>query len=142
MKNTNIIITVFLLIIVAGGAFFAGMKYQQGRSPSLTGRFADGQNARNGQGRTGNVFRPVNGQIIGADDKSITVKLQDGSSKIVIFSNTTQINQASTATKADLKVGATVAVFGSNNSDGSITAQNIQLNPISRLEMATPTPTQ
>jgi flagellar basal body-associated protein FliL len=144
MKNKNIIITILLLIIVAGGAFFAGIKYQQKKIPSFAGQFANGQNLRsgNGQTRTGNAFRPVNGEIISADDKSITVKLQDGSSKIVLLSDSTQINKADTATKADLKVGETVAVFGSDNSDGSITAQNIQLNPILRLGMPTPTPTQ
>src|SRR4030042_6179104 len=144
MKNKNIIITILLLIIIAGGAFFAGMKYQQKKIPSFTGQFANGQNLRNGNGqaRIGNGFRPVNGEIIGSDDKSITVKLQDGSSKIVLFSDTTQINKADTGTKEDLKVGETVAVFGTDNSDGSVTAQNIQLNPVLRMGLPTPTPTQ
>ena len=142
MKNKNMIITILLLIVVASGAFFAGMKYQQKKIPSFAGQFAYGQDQRNGLQRFGNGFRPVNGQIIGSDDKSITVKLQDGSSKIVLFSDTTQINKADTATKEDLKEGDTVSVFGTDNSDGSITAQNIQLNPILRLGTPMPTPTQ
>lgn len=55
--------------------------------------------------------------------------MQDGSSKIVLFSDKTEINKAAEATKEDLKVGEKVAVFGTENSDGSVTAQNIQLNP-------------
>ncbi len=73
--------------------------------------------------------RPISGEILSSDDKSITVKLQDGSSKIVLLSDKTQINKATSVTKLDLKSGEKVAVFGSENSDGSVTAQNIQLNP-------------
>jgi ribosomal protein S1 len=80
----------------------------------------------------------VNGEIIGVDEKSITVKMQDGSSRIVILSEKTEINKAASGTKDDLKVGERVAVFGQENSDGSVTAQNIQLNPMFR---GGPTPT-
>lgn len=63
------------------------------------------------------------------DDKSITVKLQDGSSKIVLLSNTTAYNKSATGAKSDLKTGEKVAVFGTENSDGSVTARDVQLNP-------------
>lgn len=130
MKN-NLILTVIVAIVVGAGAFFGGMKYQQSKQPAFLRQFAGGQGARIGQGnRQG--FRPVNGEIISADDKSITVKLQDGSSKIVLLSDKTEINKASQGTKEDLKVGEKVAAFGQENSDGSVTAQNIQLNPILR----------
>ena len=89
-------------------------------------------------------MRPVSGEILSVDANSLTVKLPDGSSKIVTFSDTTQINKADKATAADLKTGVTVAVFGTTNSDGSVTAQNIQLNPQIRMMapngQATPTP--
>jgi hypothetical protein len=71
----------------------------------------------------------VNGEIIAADEKSITVKLQDGSSKIVLLSDKTEINKTASTTKEDLKVGEKVAAFGTENSDGSVTAQSVQLNP-------------
>ena len=132
MKNTNIIITVLILIIVVGGgAFFAGMKYQQGKQTSLR-QFNGAAGQRNGMGGNRMGFRPVSGEIISRDDKSITVKLNDGSSKIVFFAGNTSINKADQATKEDLKVGEKVAVIGQENSDGSVTAQNIELNPIKR----------
>ena len=68
-------------------------------------------------------------------DDSVTVKLMDGTSKIVLFSDKTEINKAQQAQTADLKVGEKVMVMGQENSDGSVTAQNIQLNPVFRGQM-------
>ncbi|MEM3112690.1 MAG: DUF5666 domain-containing protein [Candidatus Anstonellales archaeon] len=130
MKNGKMIATIAVLILlVGGGSFFAGMKYQQPKRPQ--GRFGNfqGQAGQFGQ-RQG--FRPVNGEIISVDDKSITVKLADNSSKIVLLTDTTTINKTSPGSKEDLKVGEKVAAFGTENSDGSVTAQNIQINPILR----------
>ena len=93
-------------------------------------------NNRTGQGigstRNGNRmgFRPVSGEVISSDDASFTVKLQDGSSKIVLYSSKSTINKASEATKSDVVPGEKVMVMGTENADGSITAQNIQLNPV------------
>ena len=128
MKGQNLFFFLFVLLIVAGGAFYGGMKYQESRLPAFRGQFGGMMGQLNSRGnRTG--FRPVAGEIINIDDKSITVKLQDGSSKIILISDKTSINKADQGSKTDLKNGEQVAVFGSENSDGSITAQNIQLNP-------------
>ncbi len=141
-KNNLIILTIVLVTLAGVGGFAGGMKYQQtkvrtfvGGMMGQNGTFA-GRTAQTGQNRMmGNrgSFRPVSGEIISSDDTSITVKLADGSSKIVMFSEKTEINKADTAQKSDLKVGTKVAVFGQDNSDGSVTAQSIQLNPILRM---------
>ncbi len=134
MKN-NYLITVVLVLVFAGVGFFAGMKYQESKQPSFPRQFAGALGSRTDAGQLqGNRagFRPVNGEIISADDKSITVKLQDGGSKIVFFSDKTAINKAAEGTKSDLKTGERVVVFGQENSDGSVTAQSIQLNPMLR----------
>lgn len=137
------IVLVLLLIVVGIGAFFGGMKYQQNKQPKFNRQFniqgGQGQQIQQGQGqgvqsqlqgRAG--FRPLSGEITSSDGKSITVKLQDGSSRIVILPEKLQINKASEAVKEDLKVGETVMVTGTENSDGSVTAQNIQLGMIER----------
>ena len=125
------------------------MKYQESKRPVFTrgsgnGSATGGRNGGQfggGQNRSG--FRPVAEEIIGSD--SITVKLQDGSSKIVLLSEKTEINKADQAKKDELTVGERVAVFGQENADGSVTAQNIQLNPIMRGGIGAdqqPTPTK
>lgn len=133
---------IVLVVVFTAVGFYGGMKYQQNKPQSFIGQFNNRQGGlrnyqlRNSTGTMRNTginredFRPVAGEIISADDKSITVKLQDESSKIVLINYKTQINKAEIVNKSELKVGEKVSVFGSENSDGSVTAQNVQLNPI------------
>jgi len=139
MKNLYIII--IIAVIVAAGAFYGGMKYGQGKSltpqsfQNMTQQqrqqlFANAgggapSGTRTGQGTSG--FSA--GQIIAKDDKSITIKMQDGSSKIVFYSNTTQVQKSTNGTSADLQIGQEVTANGTSNSDGSVTAQTIQIRP-------------
>jgi len=132
--NKSIIITLLLVVLAAGGSFFAGMKYQESLMSSSARQFGQQLGGRGGgpnaDNRTG--FRPASREIIASDDNSITVKLADGSSKIVLLSDKTIISKSDTVVKSDLKTGEKVAVFGQENSDGSVTAQSIQLNPMIR----------
>jgi hypothetical protein len=151
MNNNNLVIGI-VVITFSVASFFGGMKYQQSKvAPvrqfsTMQGRngFTNGNTVQSGSvknpgivGRMGS--KPVAGEITEATDKSITVKMLDGGSKIVFISSKTQINKASDAALSDLKKGETVSVFGQENQDGSVTAQNIQLNP--RQMMATPSAT-
>ncbi|MFA4998664.1 MAG: DUF5666 domain-containing protein [Candidatus Paceibacterota bacterium] len=130
MKKTLIIVGV--LVLLGAGAFLGGMKF--GESKKSNAGFPQGefQNMQQGAGAglTGsgkNGGGLVNGDILSKDDKSITVKLRDGGSKIVLFSDTTEISKFVSGTSADLEVGKTVTITGKTNQDGSVTAQSIQL---------------
>ncbi|MDD5164395.1 MAG: DUF5666 domain-containing protein [Patescibacteria group bacterium] len=133
-------IIIILVVVVGGGAFFGGMKYAQSKqlkngnfgNLSAAERQQRFQQMGNGMAPTGNRQGGVNsisGEIISQDDKSITVKLNDGGSKIIFYSDTTQVMKFSQGLAADLKIGENVMVNGSSNSDGSITAKSIQLRP-------------
>ena len=127
MKKNSLVITIIVALIVGGAAFYGGMQYQKSQRGNLAGRNGgqagmQGRSFGNAQGA-----RPVSGEIISQDDKSVTVKLQDGSSKIVILSDKTMLNKASEGSKSDLKIGEQVAAFGTENSDGSVTAQTISI---------------
>ncbi len=152
MKKNAIIITIIVAVVALGAGFFGGMQYQKsqprfggnGTFISRQGGFGGaGSGSRFGGAGTGGA-RPVIGQIISSDATGITVKMTDGSTKIVIVSSSTSINKFAPGTKNDLKTGETVAVVGTQNSDGSVTAQNIQLNPEMRFGRASgsPSPTQ
>ena len=137
MKKNMIILPIVVALIVGVIAFFGGMQYQKSQRMTFGGQFAGMGNGQRGmmfqgsrQGMQG--IRPVMGEIIGQDDKSITVKMQDGSTKIIILSDKTTINKASEGSKSDLKVGERVSIFGTQNADGSVTAQNVSLGGMFR----------
>lgn len=148
MKAMKPMYVVGIAVVAIALGFFGGMQYQK-RQVRTT--FANGVPGGNGQffrqagGRQGgqNVRfgggnRPVMGEIVNQDEKSMTVKLPDGSTKIVILSATTSYNKAEPGSQTDLKVGDSVGVFGTTNSDGSVTAMNVQINPMMRGMQASP----
>lgn len=145
MKNQNISTIAIVAIVSLVVGFGGGIKYQSSKKTEFVNQFSGGnRNNFNQQrpqgavrpsgsdqgGQMRGMNRPVAGEIISSDNKSVTVKQLDGSNKIVLISATTQINKAQTALITDLKVGEKVSIFGTSNPDGSVTAQNVQLNPI------------
>lgn len=135
-------IVIAVAVAVGGGSFYEGVKYSQSKTSSGSTQ-RDFQNlspqerqqrfqqmganvdARSGQRVAGGGF--VGGEIISKDDKSITLKLRDGGSKIIFFSETTVISKLASGSASDLEVGKSISVNGVANSDGSVTAQSIQL---------------
>ena len=123
------------VIIVGGVSFYGGMKYAQSATSSGVlqgdrGMTASSMGFRGGRGgnRSGGDF--TTGEIIGKDDKSITVKLRDGGSKIIFYSNATEVSKFVNGNSADLEIGKMVMVNGKANPEGSITAQSIQIRPV------------
>jgi len=139
MNKNTIITAIIVAIVFAGAGFFGGMKYQQRKTPAVVtrapgtfGNFAEGNFAGRG-GRTGGANGGAgfaSGQILKVDSNSITVQLpNNGGSKIVFYSTSTPIGEMKAGSAADLTTGQNVLVTGTPNSDGSVTAQNIQIRP-------------
>jgi hypothetical protein len=136
-------IFIAIVIILGGGSFYGGMKYAESKKPAGArngfanfGNLTPDQQQRfqqmGGAGRAGAGSGGANftsGEIISADDKSVTVKLPDGGSKIIFFSDSTKITKSAEGSAADLTVGETITANGTANQDGSITAETIQLRP-------------
>jgi Domain of unknown function (DUF5666) len=146
-ENTVPVSTILIIVVVGIACFFGGMKYQSTKQPTFNRQAFGGPQGgpsgmRGAMGGRAGANRPVSGEVISTDEKTVTVKMSDGSSKIVLISASTQINKASEATKTDITTGMKVAVFGTTNSDGSVTAQNIQLNPTMNIRGESGTPSQ
>jgi uncharacterized protein YneF (UPF0154 family) len=132
--NKNLILIIILLIVIGTGGFFGGMKYGQSQAlKNLTPEkmreiFQQGRQTFQGQRqRAGQNF--VSGQVISKDEKSVTIKLPDGSTKIVFFSQSTQITKSAEGSIEDIEIGKEILVTGTQNEDGSLTARTIQVSP-------------
>ena len=145
----KILLGVFaVVVVVGGGSFYGGMKYAE--SKSTRGQFsrADLQNlspeerqqriqqfgslgmgSRNGGSGNRAAGGFTSGEILSKDDKSITIKLRDGGSRIIFYSISTEVVKLVSGTASDFEIGKSVVVNGSANQDGSITAQSIQIRP-------------
>jgi hypothetical protein len=141
MQTKSVVITIIISLIVGGGAFYGGTVYEKS---SLTkqgllrntnvqlGNRIQGQGRPQGTGgfnRGGENSGLVTGEIISKDDRSVTVKTRDGGSKIVYFSDSTEIGKIADGSSVDLEDGKQVMINGKANQDGSFTAENIQIRP-------------
>lgn len=145
MKQITMPTVVITAVVALAIGFGTGYLFKGNQQAKLRGTFVNGQiggaqrfnGAKLGDnggamGRGGSV-----GTILSMDDNSVTIKLIDGSSKIILLSETTKYSDSKDATKSDLKIGSDVSAFGTPNSDGSVTATSIQLNP----QFVRPSPT-
>ena len=140
MRN-QMIVAIIITAIVCGGAGFALGKHSGGTSVGLSENGA-GRTFGNGAGgnRTGGRFGGagsgfISGQILSKDANGITVEMhsgaqgQSGGSKIVLLSSSTQVMETAEGSAEDLSVGDQVTVMGTTNTDGSVTAQSVQIRP-------------
>jgi hypothetical protein len=134
-KEINLLAAIVLMIVIAGVAFYGGMSFQ--KSQTAKTRTAAMSRFTGGAGRTGgvlgaggaNINRPVSGQVLSVSDTGITVKMANGTSRIVMIGDSTVVAKSTPGAKTDLTTGQQVMVSGTANSDGSLTAQNIQIQP-------------
>jgi len=148
MKNKIVWFVAAAFLVGGAAGFFGGMKYQQGKVASNAGgarnfqnltdeqrqqlgaNFQGGDGMANGNRNIGNGSGMASGEVISKDDKSITLKLRDGGSKIIFYSGSTKFTKSAEGEIGDVAVGEQISATGSANSDGSLTAQTIQIRPI------------
>lgn len=142
----KIFIIIPLAVAIAAGSFFGGMKYAESKdakdSGGRRGNFSNLANLTPEQrqqkmletggrrvinGGTNGEFAA--GQIISSDGESITVKLNDGGSRIIFYSEATRISKFADGQAGDLENGKNIMASGTKNQDGSLTAQSIQIRP-------------
>ncbi len=71
----------------------------------------------------------LSGTVAAKDSESITLDTRDGSSHVVLVTPMTSVLKSVSGSMSDVSVGSTVIVSGTTNSDGSISANLIQLRP-------------
>ncbi|MEK7625323.1 MAG: hypothetical protein AAB467_03165 [Patescibacteria group bacterium] len=128
----NKVILGIVAVLLIGGSFYGGMNY--GKSSVAVMSTLNRSNFQGGNGgvrgtRVGANGGGASGEIVSMSNSIITLKLRDGSSKLVIFSSSTPVREVTTSDvdPEQLQVGKSISVLGAANSDGSITAESIQL---------------
>ena len=113
-----------------------------GQMGSRNGSFGSGSGSSSisgGSNRIGGNF--AGGMILSKDSDTLTVKATDGSSRIVFWNASTPVTKTVSGTTDDLVSGQEITIIGTQNADGSITAQSIQIRPAnSPMMRATSTP--
>jgi pectate lyase len=116
-----------LCVACAAIFFFVGMFYGKGTAPAApSGRGFSSSSARAFGGTRGG-FGGGSGQVTAKDSQTITLQLQNGNSEVVFYSSSTQVIKPTAATISDVTDGTQVVIVGTQNSDGSLTAQSIQI---------------
>ena len=131
-KNKKIVGLVILVVVIAFASFFVGYKCASSKKPSFS-QSTFGQHGMNGNnpGMKGNGgFGGLTvGEILSKDAQSITLKLRDGGSRIIFFTDKVVVQKMTDGSVADLVVGKQISVTGTTNPDGSINAQSVQIRP-------------
>ncbi len=134
MTKKALVTVAVIVVLVGGGSFYGGMKYAQSKVPQRIGQGNFGNLQRSGAANMGGLRGNgsggfIAGEIIAKDSSSVTIKLNDGGSKIVFYSDATEVDKFAKGTTSDLQIGESVTVGGQANQDGSLTAQTIQIRP-------------
>lgn len=133
-------VVIGVALLVGMGSFYGGMAYANAKSPMRAFQRGQGGMMGGDARRGGNqAFRIqggmmggfVAGEVLSNDGKTLTLKMRDGSSKLVLIGESTEVSLFVAGKPADIEVGKNVSVQGNANTDGSVTAQSIQLRPAS-----------
>lgn len=146
MKDIKLSLPLVIIICLAvgGASFYGGTLMSKKSTSNFQGQFSGMANrtgnatGRATNGKMGNGSANggmINGEILKLDDNTVTIKLSDGSSKIVYLSADTTISKFTEATKQDLEIGKTVMINAKTDTSGNQTAQFIQLRPANSPDM-------
>ena len=129
---------VFVAILIAGSAFYAGAKTEKSKLMRLGLLHAEAcptvastktskkQAKKNALAPTAPVVEIVSGSILTKDANSITIKTADNASLVVTLSPATTFGKTNTDKVTALYLKESVTVSGTKNADGTLLAPNIQ----------------
>jgi phage baseplate assembly protein gpV len=127
-KYKTHIIWLLVAIVALVGGFYWGRANGTASRGSFAGAGTFSSSTRRFAGTGGAASGGLAaGQITAMDSSSITLQLANGNSEVVFYTSSTPVSEPTTVLPSTLKVGTNVMVTGTSNSDGSVTAQTIQV---------------
>ena len=146
LTTNQIIAGLVVLVVVAGGSFYAGQHSAGAHAAGTRGGYAAGMMGGQGSAagfaartggqpgmRTGAAGAMggglISGSVVSKDADSVTVSLAGGGSEIVYLSPSTTVMKSDAGSASDLAAGQNVVITGAKNSDGSVSATSVQIRP-------------
>lgn len=132
-KSNLAIAAVLVAAVFFGAGYFTAGLFNKPGMPNGGQFMANGAN-----GQRSNVQRManrnpmggfINGELVKKDASSFSVKQRDGSMKLVLITSSTKAMKMAESNLGEFAIGQQVMVTGSSNSDGSLTAQTVQIRP-------------
>jgi hypothetical protein len=137
-------LVVLLGVVIAGGSFYGGMVYGENQAQAEFPVLGDAEGMPSGgeqfgappggqagvdrgqiaDAQGGSLF----GEIQSIGNGEMTIVDQSGEQVQIYVTDTTLIQKQAEVTLADLQEGETVAISGSQATDGSITARMVQVS--------------
>jgi len=117
--NKKTLVAVIVLLIIAGGAFFIGAKYEKSKLAKL-GLLKSGKNEA-----VCKTNDSIAGEITVKTDTTVTIKTSDGNTQDISLASI-KPSKKNTPMLANLAVGQQVIISGTKNADGSFLAQSIK----------------
>jgi hypothetical protein len=132
----KIIPVIIIAALLISGVAYAGYRYAQEKKTAdglQNGQWknqgANGSN-QNGTGARRGSGGMVAGEISAVEEDNLTLKLSDGGSKIVFYSDLTKITSYADIGARDLVAGDEVTVIGSKGENDGVTAQSVQVGSL------------
>jgi uncharacterized spore protein YtfJ len=123
------IVAIVVAVVLLAVGFGSGMAYgKRGSQQGYGARSGQMMNGRMGA-RTGQDTGMAAGEVMNKEAGSFVVKMQNGSTKIVLTTASTTVSKMTEGSVSDFSNGTAVMVIGQNNTDGSITAKQVQIRP-------------
>jgi len=124
--SVHIVWAVAVIVALGGGYYWGKASSPSSGSGAYSAAGAYGSSTRRfAGGASGGGL--ATGQIAAIDSSSITLQLANGNSQVVFYSSSTPVSEPTIVPVSKLTVGTNVMIGGTTNSDGSLTAQSIQV---------------
>lgn len=152
----NMLLAGAAVLLIGSGAFYGGFLYGKsktfspsgfsGRNGEFLGRNTDGSmRNRDGQGQGAGTQQgnrngqdSVFGEVLSKNDTSMTVKTQNGGSRIVYFSDKTSEGISDSTALSNVSTGQSVMASGVGNGEGALVAHMILVYPTDQSATAEP----
>lgn len=144
-KKTLVIVAA--VVIVAGGVFYVGAKYEKAKLSRL-GLLNNGPAAsemkKSKKTKTADEVAVASapemftGKVTAKNATTLTLKMSDGTLQTVALAPTTTVSKTGTTALASLFVGQNVAVKAMKNADGTFAAEDVSTTPAPVAPVTTP----